>query len=62
MTLRVDSTLKRSTRERKSVIPSTYVVYLQEFDFNIGAKNDLETFSQAMSCKESDLWFKAMKY
>ena len=52
-------TLKQSTRERKLAIPSDYIVYLQETD--IGAKNDLETFSQALSCKESDLWYNAMK-
>jgi hypothetical protein len=36
-------------------------VYLQESDYNIGAKNDSESFSQAMSCKESELWYDAMK-
>ena len=34
-------------------------MYLQETD--IGAKNDPETFSQALSFKESDLWYNAMK-
>ena len=51
----VDSTLKRSIKERKSTIPSDYIVYLQKSDYNIGAENDLETFSQAMICKELDL-------
>ena len=36
-------------------------MYLQEFDYNIGAKNDPESFSKAMSCKESELWYNAMK-
>ena len=45
-------TIRRSTQTKRSVIPSDYVVYLQEFDYNIGAENDLESFSQAMSCKE----------
>ncbi|RVX03485.1 Retrovirus-related Pol polyprotein from transposon TNT 1-94 [Vitis vinifera] len=40
----VDSTLRRSTRLRKTIIPSDYVVYLQESDYDIGAENDLETF------------------
>ena len=52
-------TLRRFTRERKSVIPSDYIVYLQETD--IGAENDPETFSQALSCRESYLWYNAMK-
>ena len=34
-------------------------MYLQEID--IGSENDLETFSQTLSCKESDLWHNAMK-
>ena len=34
---------------------------LQEFDFNVGAINDHDTFSQAMICKESKLWFNAIK-
>ena len=33
-------------------------MYLQETD--IGAENDPETFSQALSCKEFDLWYNAM--
>ena len=56
----VDTTLRRSTRVRKPAIPSDYVVYLEESDYNIGAENDPETFSQAMSCKESNLWYDAM--
>ena len=45
----VNPTLRRSTRARKTTISSDYVVYLQECDYNVGAENDLETFSQAMS-------------
>ena len=54
-------TLRRSTRVKRSAIPSDYVVYLQESDYNIGTANDPETFSQAMSSKESNLWHNAMK-
>ena len=50
-----DSTIRRSTKEIKSTIPNDYIVYLQESDFNVGAENDPETFSQTMSCKELDL-------
>ena len=42
-------------------MPSDYVVYLQKSDYNIGAKNDPKTFSQAISCKESNLWYDVMK-
>ena len=34
-------------------------MYLQETD--IGAENDPETCTQALSCKEPDLWYNAMK-
>ena len=40
-----EATLRRSTRVRKSTIPSDYIVYLQELDYNIRADNDPETFS-----------------
>ena len=52
-------TLRPSTRERKSAIYSDYIVYLQEIE--IGAENDPETFSQAKSCKETNLWYNAIK-
>jgi hypothetical protein len=55
------TTLRRSTRPKRSAIPNDYVVYLQESNYNIGAENDPESFSQAMSCKESELWYNAMK-
>ncbi|KAL4388039.1 hypothetical protein GQ457_09G022720 [Hibiscus cannabinus] len=32
-----------------------------ESDYNVGAENDPESFSQAMSCNESKLWYDAMK-
>ena len=56
-----ETTLRRSTRVRNLAIPSDYIVYLQELDYNIGAEHDQETFSQAISSKEIDLWYNAMK-
>ena len=56
-----EATLRRPTRVRKSTIPNDYIVYLQELDYNIGAKSDPETFSQAMSSKESNSWYSSMK-
>ena len=47
----IGATLRRSTRTKRSTIPSDYVVYLQEYDYNIGVENDTKSFSQAMSCK-----------
>ena len=56
-----EQTLRRSTRVRKSTNPNDYIMCLQELDYNIGAKNNLETFSQEMSSKESNSWYSAMK-
>ena len=56
-----EAALRRSTRVKRSTIPSDYVVYLQESNYNIGVANDLESFSQVMSSKESNLWYNAMK-
>ncbi|RVW94613.1 Retrovirus-related Pol polyprotein from transposon TNT 1-94 [Vitis vinifera] len=57
----IGATLRRSTRTKRSVVLSDYVVYLQESNYNIGVENDPKSFSQAMSCKESELWYNAMK-
>ena len=57
----VELTLRRSTRVRRSGILDDYIVYLQELDNDLGAENDPIMFSHAMNCKESDLWFNAMK-
>ena len=51
----IDATIRKSTKVRKPIIPSDYIVYLQEFNYNIGVENDPETFDQTMSCKESNL-------
>ena len=51
----VGQTLRRSTMTRKSAIPNDYIVYLQESDYNVGNENDPESFTQVMSCKESNL-------
>ena len=56
-----EATLRRSIRDRKSAIPNDYIVYLQELDYNIGVENDPQTFSQAMSSKESNSWYSVMK-
>ena len=57
----VDITLRRSTREMRPAISSNYVVYLQEYDIDIGVEYDLITFSQAIDGSESTLCYNAMK-
>ncbi|RDX81381.1 hypothetical protein CR513_37946, partial [Mucuna pruriens] len=56
-----EATLRRSTRSKKSAIPSDYVVYIQESHYNTGAENYPEMFSQTTSSKELNLWYDAME-
>lgn len=37
------------------------MMYLQEWETDIGAEDDLSTFSQAMNEGKSILWYNAMK-
>jgi hypothetical protein len=53
--------LRKSFRIGRPTISTDYVVYLQEFDFGVGPKDDPNMFSQAMSGDNSTLWFDAMK-
>jgi len=53
--------LKRSSRISRPTISSDYVVYLQEFDFDVVHKDDPKLFSQVMSRDNSTLWFNAVK-
>ena len=53
--------LRRSQRERRFVISDEYVVYLQEFDFDIGSSKDPISFSQALESVDSTKWMNAMK-
>jgi hypothetical protein len=53
--------LRKSSRIRRPAISTDYVVYLQEFDFDVGPKDDPSVFSQAMSGDNSTLWYDAMK-
>ena len=55
----VGEILRRSTRKRKSTIPSVFVVYFQESDY--GVENDPDSLLQAMNSKESELLYNAMK-
>jgi hypothetical protein len=53
--------LRRSSRIIRSAISSNYIVYIKESDFDVGPKNNSNSFSQAMSGEHSTLWLKAMK-
>jgi hypothetical protein len=53
--------LRKSYRIRRSTSLSDHVVYLPEFDVDIGHKDDPSLFSHAMSGENSTLRFSAMK-
>ena len=57
----VDITLRRFTRKGRPAISFDYVVYLQEYDIDIGVEDDPITFSQVMGESESTLWYNSMK-
>jgi len=47
--------LRRSSRIIRSAISSNYIVYIKESDFDVGPKNNSNSFSQAMSGEHSTL-------
>ncbi|RDY14842.1 hypothetical protein CR513_00019, partial [Mucuna pruriens] len=54
--------LRRSIKERRHVIPNDYIVFLQEYEDDIGlTKDDLINFCQAMQSSNSQKWIDAMK-
>lgn len=44
-----------------SVVPSDYIVNLQEVGHDIRVENDPETFLQALSSREYELWLNVVK-
>ena len=57
----ITTQLRRSTRERRSAIPSDYLVYIGEQDYDIGSVTDPITYEEAVSCPQSELWLDAMR-
>ena len=54
--------LRRSQRERRPAILNDYMVYLHETKTNLSINdNDPVSFSQAISCDNSEKWLNAMK-
>ena len=53
--------LRRSTRERRSVVPDDYIVFLQEHELDIGpVEDDPINFRQALESSKSQEWIDAM--
>ena len=55
-------TLRRFQRERRPTISNDYVVYLHEIEIDLSINdNDLVSFSQVVSCDNSEKWLNVMK-
>ena len=53
--------LRRSTRERRSAIPDDYIVFLQEYEVDIGVvEDDPINCRQAMESSNSQKWIDSM--
>ena len=54
--------LRRSQREKRPTILNNYVVYLHEIEIDLRINdNGPVSFSQAVSCDNSEKWLNAMK-
>ena len=56
-----ETTLRRSTRQRRSAISDDYVVYSVEHGCDLSIDKDHVSFKKAMECYDSEKWFNAMK-
>ena len=57
----VETTLRRSTREKRPAISNDYVVYSVEQECDLSIDKDPLSFKQAMNCDDSEKWYNAMK-
>lgn len=48
--------LRKSTRPKRSAIPSDYLCYLQEMDYDIGDHDDPTSYTTTMECIQSSQW------
>jgi len=52
---------RRSTRERRLAIANDYIVYLQEYEFNIGLEDDPTSLNEVKLSIHSTKWLNTMK-
>ena len=53
--------LWRSTRIKRSTISDDYIVYLQEYNYDIGMKDGPVSFKDIMNGDNFELWLDTMK-
>ena len=52
--------LRKSARNKKSAIPSDYMCYMKEFEYDIGGHDDPVTCKHAIKSSQSAPWEAAM--
>ena len=53
--------LRRFTKERRTIIPNDYIIFIQEHEDDVGLIEDPINFYQAMHNSYSQNWINAMK-
>ena len=53
--------MRRSQRTRRSAIPDDYIVYLQDYEFDVSNSSEPVTFQEVMNSSQSEPWMDAMR-
>ena len=57
----MDIPLKRLERARMLAILDDYIVYLQEYEYDVGDESNLTTYKEVIVSPQSNFWINAMK-
>ena len=57
----MDIPLRMSEREHWPAILDDYIVYLQEYEYDVGDVSNPITYKEAIVCPQSNFWIGAMK-
>ena len=53
--------MRRSQRTRRFAIPDDYIVYLQDYEFDVSNSSEPVTFQEVMNSPQSEPWMDAMR-
>ena len=57
----MDIPLRRSERARRPSISYDYIIYLQEYEYDVGDVSNPTTYKEAITTPQSNFWIYAMK-
>ena len=57
----MDIPLRRFERARRPIISDDYIIYLQEYEYDVGDVSELTTYKEAIVSPLSNFWIDAMK-